>query len=234
MREHRPPRGADYNGRMAAATLAVLGGTGRQGRGIALRFAHAGFHVVVGSRDPERAAATIATWSVAPSSISTATHRDAIARASVIFLALPFETVDALLADVRSAFAAHSLVIDVMVPIVFTGGPLRLAAIPDGSAAEYVKARVPPEVRVAVAFKTVPARLLSDVRQGLDCDEFIAGDSTEARDETAALVQHVKGLRAVDVGPLSNARSIEHLALLAIGVNRRYKVPATRFQVVGL
>jgi len=219
---------------MAPATLAVLGGTGRQGRGIALRFAHAGFNVVVGSRDPERAAATIAAWPATPSVISAATHRDAIVRATIVFLAVPFEAADALLADVRTAFAAHSLVIDVMVPLVFTGGPLRLAPIPNGSAAEYVKARVPSDVRVAVAFKTVPARLLSDIRQALDCDEFVAGDSSEARDETAALVQHVKGLRAVDVGPLSNARSIEHLALLAIGVNRRYKVPAARFHVVGL
>ena len=219
---------------MAPATLAVLGGTGRQGRGIAVRFAHAGFNVVVGSRDPERAAATVAPWAVAPSTISTASYRDAIARASVIFLTVPFEAIDALLADARPAFTAHSLLVDVTVPLLFTGGPVRLAAVPGGSAAEYVRARVPPDVRVAVAFKTLPARLLSDVGQALDCDEFIAGDSSEARDETAALVQHVKGLRSVDVGPLSNARSIEHLALLAIGVNRRYKVPAARFQIVGL
>ncbi len=219
---------------MAPATLAVLGGTGRQGRGIALRFAHAGFTVVIGSRDPQRAADAVATWPGQLPSISTAGYRDAIARASVVFLAVPFDALGELLTDNRDAFNSKSLVVDVTVPLVFTGGPVRLAAIPDGSAAEYVKARLAPEVRVGVAFKTLPARLLGNIDQPLDCDEFIAGDSAESRDEVAALVQHVKGLRAVDVGPLSNGRSIEHLAFLAIGINRRYKVPAARFQVVGL
>lgn len=219
---------------MSPATIAVLGGTGRQGRGIARRFAHSGFQVIIGSRDPEQAAATIATWPGSASSIRAASYHDAILGASVVFLAIPFDAIDDLLSANAGTFRAQSLVIDVTVPLVFGGGPLRLAAIAEGSAAEHVRALLPPEVRVAAAFKTLPARLLGDLAQPLDCDEFIAGDSTDSRDEVAALVQHVKGLRAVDVGPLTNARSIEHLALLAIGINKRYKIPAARFQVVGL
>jgi len=219
---------------MSPAILAVLGGTGRQGRGIARRFAQAGFRVLVGSRDPEKAAAAIGAWPDAALAISAATYRDAIAGASVIFLAVPFTALDDLLNDNRTAFRARSLVVDVTVPLLFTGGPLRLAAVPDGSAAEYIKTRLPPDVRLAVAFKTVPARLLGSLDQPLDCDEFVAGDSKESRDEIAALIQHVRGLRAVDVGPLSNTRSIEHLTLLALGINRHYDVHAARFQVVGL
>lgn len=218
---------------MSSATLAVLGGTGRQGRGIARRFAQAGFKVVVGSRDPEKAAAAVAKWPDARSAISTASYHDAIGGASVVFLAVPFDAVDVLLTDNLRAFKANCLVVDVTVPLLFTGGPLRLAAVSGGSAAEYIKARLRPDLRLAVAFKTLPARLLAS-DEPLDCDEFIAGDSPESRNEIAALMQHVKGLRAVDVGPLSNARSIEHLTLLALGINRRYDVHAARFQVVGL
>ncbi len=219
---------------MSPATLAVLGGTGRQGRGIAQRFAQAGFKVLVGSRDPEKAAATVAAWPDAAPAISAASYRDAIAGSTVVFLAVPFAALDDLLNDNRSAFRPSSLVVDVTVPLLFTGGPLRLAAVPDGSAAEYIKTRLPADVRLAVAFKTVPARLLGSLDQPLDCDEFVAGDSQESRSEIAALIQHVKGLRAVDVGALSNTRSIEHLTLLALGINRRYDVHAARFQVVGL
>jgi NADPH-dependent F420 reductase len=219
---------------MAPATLAVLGGSGRQGRGIARRFAHAGFTVLVGSRDPQKAAADVATWDGAGSSIRAMSYREAIGSAGVVFLAVPFGVVADLLSAHRTAFTPQTLVVDVTVPLVFSGGPLRLAAIAEGSAAEHVKARLPPDARLAVAFKTLPARLLGDLDQPLDCDEFVAGDSAESRDEVAALIQHVRGLRAVDVGPLTSARSIEHLALLAIGINTRYKVPAARFQVVGL
>jgi len=219
---------------MSSATLAVLGGTGRQGRGIARRFAQAGFRVLVGSREPEKAAAAIARWPDPTPSISAVNHHDAIVGASVVFLAVPFDALDRLLADYRAAFRPQCLVVDVTVPLLFSGGPLRLAAVPGGSAAEYIRARLPPDVRLAVAFKTLPARLLSSLDEALDCDEFIAGDSQESRTEIAALMQHIKGLRAVDVGPLSNARSIEHLTLLAIGINRRYDVHAARFQVIGL
>jgi NADPH-dependent F420 reductase len=219
---------------MASSTLAVLGGSGRQGRGIALRFAHAGFTVIVGSRDPARAATAIASWPGDVSAISAATCRDAIAASDVVFLTIPFDAVDEVLSANSAIFRPHSVVVDVTVPLRFEDGTVRLASVTEGSAAEHVKARVPAPVRVVVAFKTLPARLLGDVSQPLDCDEFICGDSPEARDEIAALVHHVKGLRAVDVGPLANARSIEHLALLAVGVNRRYKIPAARFRVVGL
>jgi NADPH-dependent F420 reductase len=219
---------------MSPATLAVLGGTGRQGRGIARRFAQAGFRILVGSRDPQKAAGVVAGWPEAASTISTVSYHDAIAGATVVFLAVPFDAVESLLADNRTAFRPNCLVVDVTVPLLFSGGPIRLATVPDGSAAEYVRARLPQDVRVAVAFKTLPARLLGAVEQPLDCDEFIAGDSPESRNEIAGLMQHIKGLRVVDVGPLSNTRSIEHLTLLAVGINRRYSVHEARFKAVGL
>jgi len=117
---------------------------------------------------------------------------------------------------------------------VFGDGKVDIADIPDGSASEYVRARVRDDVRVAGAFKTVPARMLNDLDRALDCDEFVCGDSPEARQAAADLVAALDGLRPVDVGGLSRARAIESLTFLAVAINRRHRIHDARFRVVGL
>jgi NADPH-dependent F420 reductase len=214
--------------------IAVLGGTGQQGRGIAQRLARAGRRVVVGSRDPARAAAAIAGWPAGAVAMTSADYASAIAGAEVVVLAVPFETVGALLDGHRERFRPNALVVDVTVPLRFAEGAVRLDPVAEGSAAEFVRARVPAHVRVAAAFKTLPAHVLGDPGAPLDCDEFVCGDSPEARAEAIHLVEAMPGLRAVDVGPLARARSIEHLTLLAVGINRRHKIRDARFRVVGL
>lgn len=219
---------------MARPAIAVLGGTGQQGRGLAQRLSRAGYPIVVGSRDPQRAAAAAAGWPATGTAISTAGYGNAIAACPIVLVTVPFQTVAAILADHHARFVEGALVVDVTVPISFEGGKAALADVADGSAAEHIKARVPAHVRVAVAFKTVPAHLLNDLDRALDCDEFVCGDSPESRAETAALVGALAGLRAVDVGPLARARSIEHLTLLAIGINRKHRIRDARFRIVGL
>lgn len=214
--------------------VAVLGGTGQQGRGIAQRLARAGFPVVVGSRDPSRAAAAIAEWPADVRRITSADYGSAIASADVVVLAVPFEAIGALLTEHQPRFKPQALVIDVTVPLSFADGKFTLIDVVEGSAAEHVKARLPPNVRLAVAFKTVPAHLLNEIDRPLDCDEFVCGDSPEARIEAVGLIEAMQGLRAVDVGPLTRARSIEHLTLLAIGINRRHKIRDARFRIMGL
>lgn len=218
---------------MPRPSIAVLGGTGQQGGGIARRLARAGYDVVVGSRDPVRAASAIAEWPGAPS-IASADYGGAISNADIVVLAVPFEAVDALLEAHQPRFTNQSLVVDVTVPLRFEGGTVALIDLPERSAAEHIKARLPGHVRLAATFKTVPAHLLTDSERALDCDEFVCGDSPEARTQAAELVQALEGLRAVDVGPLARAGSIEHLTLLAIAVNRRHKIHDARFRVVGL
>jgi 8-hydroxy-5-deazaflavin:NADPH oxidoreductase len=217
-----------------ADAIAVLGGTGQQGRGLAQRFARAGVPVVIGSRDPERAADAIAGWVAAGAPIRAADNGTAVAEAAVTLLAVPFNSVDALLAELRPRFRDAALVIDVTVPVTFAGGSMAMLPVAEGSAAEYVRARLPPHVRLAGTFKTIPARLLGEVDRPLDCDEFVCGDSEAARAEAAALVGLVPGVRAIDVGPLARARSIEHLTALAIAINRRHKIHDARFRIVGL
>lgn len=219
---------------MAQPTVAVLGGTGHQGRGIALRLARAGYRVVVGSRDAARASGVVADWPAEAGSVSTSDYAGATKAADVVVLGIPFVAADGLLEELQPSFRTGALVIDVIVPVAFGPAGPTLVPVTEGSAAEHIKARLPARVRLAAAFKTIPAHLLNDIDRSVDCDEFVCGDSAEARSEASTLVGAVKGLRPVDVGPLSRARSIEHFTLLAIAINRRHKIHDARFRVVGL
>jgi NADPH-dependent F420 reductase len=219
---------------MASTTIALLGGTGQQGGGLAQRLAKAGRSVTIGSRDPDRAAATVAGWGRPSLPVATASYADAAAAADIVIIAVPFAAVDLALAECRDRFRPNALLVDVVVPVTFAPNSVDLVAIPEGSATEHIKARLPDHVRMAATFKTVPAYLLNDIDRPLDCDEFVCGDSAEARGEAAALVGDIAGLRAVDAGPLRAARSIEHLTLLAIRINRRHRIHEARFRVVGL
>ena len=215
-------------------SIAVLGGSGQQGSGLARRLAAAGVRVVVGSRDPARARETVAAWDAIGEPIDVAGNAAAVEQCDITVLAVPFTSVDALLGEVRSHFAAGSLVIDVTVPLAFSGGRMSMLEVEEGSASEHIRAQLPEGVQLAAAFKTIPARLLADVRAPLDCDEFVCGDSDEARAQAARLVELLPRLRAIDVGPLSRARFIEHLTALAVAVNRTHKIHDARFRVVGL
>jgi NADPH-dependent F420 reductase len=218
------------------ATVAILGGTGQQGRGLAQRFARAGLRVTVGSRDPARAREAVAGWTASPSAppIQVADNAAAVAMADVTVLAVPYGTIDPLLDQLRTQFKAGSLAIDLTVPVTFAAGKMAMLEVAEGSAAEHIRARLPGEVRLACTFKTIPAHLLGAGFEPLDCDEFVCGDSDDARADAAALVALLPGLRPVDVGPLSRARSIEHMTALAIAINRRHKIHDARFRVVGL
>jgi NADPH-dependent F420 reductase len=215
-------------------SIAILGGTGHQGRGLARRFAHAGARVVVGSRDPDRARATVAGWEARGQPIEVASHTAAVRQCEVSILAVPFTSIDALLDELRPSLSDGAVVIDVTVPVTFAGGKMAMLEVEEGSASEHIRARLPAGVHLAAAFKTIPAHLLGEGNEPLDCDEFVCADSDEARARAIALVELLPGLRPVDVGPLSRARSIEHLTALAIAINRRHKIHDARYRIVGL
>ena len=218
---------------MMAGSVAILGGTGQQGSGLARRLAAAGVHVIVGSRDPQRARATVDAWR--PSvRVEVAGNAEAAASADTVLLAVPYATVDALLDEIAPRLQPNAVAIDLIVPLTFAGGKVAMLDVAEGSAAEHIRTKLPPTVAVACAFKTIPAHLVDRVDEPLDCDEFICGDSDGARGRAADLVARIAGLRAVDVGPLARARSIEQLTALAIAINRRHKRHDARFRIVGL
>jgi NADPH-dependent F420 reductase len=215
-------------------SIAVLGGTGQQGSGLARRFARAGARVIVGSRNTERATTTVAGWGAMPQRIHVAGYAEAAASADVVVLAVPFGSVDELLDELRASLKSATTVVDVTVPVTFAGGKMAMLTVAEGSASEHIRARLPAEVGLAAAFKTVPAHLLGDGDAPLDCDEFVCGDTDGSRARAVELVKLLPGLRPVDVGPLSRAGYIEHLTALAIVVNRRHKIHDARFRIVGL
>jgi 8-hydroxy-5-deazaflavin:NADPH oxidoreductase len=218
----------------AAFTIAILGGTGQQGRGLAQRLARAGHRIIVASRDPQRARDAVSSWPDGDRSIDVNDYSGAVSEADVTIVAVPFGSATDILAGVRDRFRAGSVVIDITVPVTFVGGTMTMIDVTEGSAAEHVRAHVPAGVHVAGTFKTIPAHLLGAVDRPLDCDEFVCGDSDVARTHAADLVSALPGLRPVDVGPLARARSIEQLTALAIAINRRHKIHDARFRVVGL
>ena len=215
-------------------TIAILGGTGQQGRGLAQRLARAGMRVLIGSRDPKRGREAVAGWPAVGAPIDVVANAEAVAQSAVIVLAVPFASVDALLEEVGGRFVPNAMAIDVTVPVTFAGGKMAMLEVAEGSAAEHIRARLPAAVGLAAAFKTIPAHRLGDAEAPLDCDEFVCGDTDAARARAVQLIELLPGLRAVDVGPLSRARSIEHLTALAIAINRRHKIHDARFRIVGL
>jgi NADPH-dependent F420 reductase len=215
------------------ASIAILGGTGHQGSGLARRFAAGGARVIVGSRDPDKARTTMAGWNASGPAIEAASYADAIDRGDDIVIAVPYTSVDAVLDEIGRHAVTGKVAIDVTVPVTFVNGKMTLLEVAEGSASEHIRARLPDSIGLAAAFKTVPAHLLADPGISLDCDDFVCGDSDESRGRAIALVQLLAGLRAIDVGTLSRARSIEHLTALAIVINRRHKVSDARYRIVG-
>ena len=216
--------------------IGIIGGTGHEGRGIAARLAAAGLPVLIGSRDAGRARETVDRLHAASATLTIAgvSNDDAAARSDVVFLAVPFDGLDELLRAQGTRFRPGTLIIDLVVPLTFEGGVPGIADIPEGSATEFVRARVPAEVHVAAAFKTIPAAALGKLDTPLDCDEFVCGDSPVARERTIDLLSRIPSLRPLDAGGLGSARAIERMTALAIVLNKRYKVRDARFRVIGV
>jgi NADPH-dependent F420 reductase len=216
--------------------IGVVGGTGNEGRGLAVRFALTGVPVTIGSRDPARAAevARGLCEQHAATSIAGMSNEDTIAGSDVVILAVPFVHAGPIVDRYRELFTPGTLVIDVTVPVMFDAGKPRFVEPAEGSAAEHLRLRLPNHVGLACAFKTLPARLLEHAETPLDCDDFVCGDSIESRERASALVGRIPGLRPVDTGPLESARVLERMTLLAITINKRYKRHGARFQVLGI
>ena len=220
-------------------TVGLIGGTGDEGRGLALRFAIAGAQVTIGSRSAERARETadelnqlVKARVTGP--IRHAENREAIAGSELVLLTVPFKHAASTLETHRDDFRPGSILVDITVPVSFEQGRARYVELPEGSASEHLKTRLPENVALVAAFKTEPAHLLAEIDEPLKCDSFVASDSKEAKARVMEAIGFIEGLRAVDAGALESARTLERMTVLAIGINRRYKIKTARFRVVGL
>jgi 8-hydroxy-5-deazaflavin:NADPH oxidoreductase len=207
---------------VSTLVLAVLGGTGEQGRGLARRFALAGHRVLLGSRSAERAAEAAQGLG---EGVTGAANADAAAHADVVVVAVPWEGHAALLADLAPVLAGK-LVIDCVNPLGFDKQGAYALPVAEGSAAEQA-AGLLPDSRVVAAFHHVSAVLLLDEGvDKIDTDVLVLGDDREATDLVKELVDRIPGMRGIYGGRLRNAHQVEAFTANLISVNRRYKAHA--------
>ena len=211
---------------LSATTVAVLGGTGPQGRGLARRFAAAGLPVVIGSRSAERAEETAATLAEATGGdVTGADNEGAAGAGDIVIVAVPWDGHGDLLKGLATALAGK-IVVDCVNPLGFDGrGPFAIP-VPEGSAAQQAEALLP-ESRVCAAFHHVSAALLADPAvDRVDLDVLVLGDDRDAAAVVQALAQRIDGVRGVWAGRLRNAGQVEALTANLIAINKRYKVHA--------
>lgn len=212
--------------------IAVLGGSGKEGSGLAMRWAHAGHTVVIGSRDPEKAqrAADELNLALGGAAIRGAANSEAAAGADVVVLTVPYAAHKDTLLSVKDALSGK-VVIDVTVPINPTDF-LRVMVPAGGSASKEAQALLDNGARVVSAFQNISATHLKKLDAVVDCDVLVCGDDEAAKQIAMRLVADT-GMKAWDAGPLDNAVVVEGLTTVLLGINRRHKVKGAGIRITG-
>jgi 8-hydroxy-5-deazaflavin:NADPH oxidoreductase len=208
-------------------TIAVIGGTGPAGMGLALRWARAGETVIIGSRDAARAqqaAEAIRQRVGAKAQVSGLENSAACAASDLLMLTVPFAGQAALLKELKTAIRRGSILIDATVPLAASvgGRPSRMLGVWQGSAAQQTAELVGQGVSVAAAFHNVAADMLSGA-DDVDCDVIVSSDDPHATEVAMELATKIPRVRAIDGGKLENARLVEQITALLIGLNIRHK-----------
>jgi NADPH-dependent F420 reductase len=210
--------------------LTIIGGSGALGHGMALRLAHAGVPVTIGSRDAGRAeqAAAGIREALPDATVDAAANGPAAEANEVVLLCVPFRSQSETLTNLKAHLREGQLLIDATVPLAaaVSGRATRMLGVWQGSAAQQAAEMAPDGVRVVSALHTVSATPLADLAHTLDEDVLVCGDRKADKARAAALIEHVPGLRCIDAGRLEHARIAESLTALLIGVNSRYKTHA--------
>ena len=211
----------------AARPIAIIGGTGPAGMGLALRWVRAGETVIIGSREEERAkqaAASIQRRGGDQAKISGMENSAACSAADILMLTVPFEGQASLLKRLKPAMTAGSILIDATVPLAagVGGRASRTLGIWQGSAAQQAAELVLQEVSVVAAFHNLSADLLGGDNP-LDCDVVVCSDDSDAAQLTRELAAKIPGVRPIDGGKLENARIVEQITALLVGLNIRHK-----------
>ncbi len=216
-------------------TLAVIGGTGAEGSGLVVRWAAAGYPVIIGSRSNEKAATVAAELSadLPPGSapITGDENGAAAAAGDVIVLSVPYAAQEGTIAQIAAA-SQGKVVVTVGVPLK----PPKVSTVwrpAGGSAAEEAQTQLGEGVRVVAAFQNVSAAHLKDLSHEVECDILITGDDKEAK-ATAMQLAGAAGMFGVDAGPLANASVVEGMTALLIGVNMRNKIKSSGIRITGI
>ena len=219
--------------------IAVVGGTGPEGSGLALRWALAGLEVLIGSPPSARAEQTageIRSKAGSDMRVQGFANPEAVAAAETIVLTVPFNAQLETLKGVSASLRAGQVLVDCTVPLASSvgGRATAMLGVWQGSAAQQAASAVPRGIAVVGAFHNVSAHHLREIAHPVDCDVLVCGDSPDAKVRVRQLVEAIAGCRYVDAGPIANARIVESLTALLIGLNIRYKVPGAGFRLTGL
>ena len=203
--------------------IGFIGGTGPEGKGLALRFAMSGEQVMIGSRDAERAqnaaAEVSALWS--DLTVSGGMNDEVASVSDVVFIAVPYAGHRPTLESLRDELDGK-LVVDVVAPLSFSRGVASAVAVEEGSAAQQAQA-ILPNSRVVGAFHNLSAEELLKPQVAIDSDVVVCAGDSEAKARVMELAETIRGVRAVDGGGLASSRYVEELTALLININRIYK-----------
>lgn len=212
---------------MSKQQVAIIGGTGSMGRGLAVRLARTGIEVVIGSRDAARGAAKAEELSAALSPDQpaiTGTDNATAAQAPIVILSVPFDALEDNLSAIADS-AAESIIVSMVNPLGFDKQGPYPVSVPAGSVAQDIAQRIP-TARVVSAFNTVASPVLNAVDEPVDEDVLVAGDDAEAVAAVIELADRLEGARGVAVGALRLSSVLESLTPVLIGVNKRYRTRA--------
>ena len=214
-------------------SICIVGGTGAEGSGLALRWAHAGHKVTIGSRDERKAKETARELNaiLGADRLSGTESRKGVAAADIVVLTVPFAAQIATVSGLQDELAGKIL-IDVTVPLV----PPKVSRVqlpPTDSCVVAVQQMLGEKVRVVSAFQNVSAHKLKNLEHRIDCDVFVTSDDKEAR-AIGIVLAEAAGLRGIDAGPLANSVVAESLTSLLIWINRTYKIPDAGIRITGL
>lgn len=218
--------------------IAILGGTGAEGSGLAFRLAKAGEHLLIGSRDAARAQETAKLLRErigGSAQVEGMDNPSAAAACDVAVLTVPFPGIVPLLKQLKNVWKPGTIVIDTTVPLAATvgGAATRMLGVWQGSAAEQTRELLPAGVHLAAAFQNLGAEALAE-ESPLDCDVLVCSDDDNAKQVASELAGKIPGVRALNGGKLENARIVESLTALLIGLNMRYKVHGAGIRITGL
>lgn len=215
-------------------SIAVLGGTGRQGKGLVLRWAQAGYRVFIGSRSPERArviSREIACLLDGHASIQGTTYQHAAECADIIVLTVPYSVHKEILERIRP-FCRGKILVDVTVPLS-PGNATQVWFPPTGSAAQEARQILGTDVEICTAFQNVSSENLSNNHEDSECDVLVTGTSEEARKETLSLV-FAAGYKGWDAGSIENSSVVEGLTSVLIHINKKYKSSHAGLKITGV
>lgn len=219
--------------------MAIIGGTGGQGLGIAIRFVQAGENVIIGSRTVEKAQAAVDKIKELLKkdeipNLKAAENPDAAKESDILVLTVPLAAQRATLLSIKEG-AAGKILMDATGPLetAIGGSPTRCLYLPEGAASERAQ-KIVPETSVVCAFNNISSGALMNFTEPIDCDCLISGDNQEAKITAAKIIEQIPGVQVVDCGPLERAQIIEKITPLLIGLNIKKTCKDAGIRITGI